>query len=73
MKKRIVAIKKFDQLIVDPDFCPHENTVRQSSGGYHFGEGGASDDIKESILCLDCMQQVLEDAARPEADDEIPY
>ena len=71
MKKRIVAIGRqnptFDQLIVDPDFCPHLNTVTQmpNNGDEPYTE------------CLDCGyihrdDQTWGPAELPEDDQDYP-
>ena len=60
--KRIMAIGRktptFDQLIVDPDFCPHESTQWQTVGGYFTTCGEADDDVRDVLICLDCGAEV---------------
>lgn len=62
MKKRIIAIgrksKTFDKLIVDPGYCPHENTGWQIVGGWFTTRGEADDDIREVFYCLDCGSEL---------------
>lgn len=58
MKKRIVAVKTFDKLIIDPDFCPHENTRWQTIGGYFTTDGEVDDDVRDICTCLDCGEMV---------------
>jgi hypothetical protein len=58
MAKRIVAIgrqgKGFDELIVDPDFCPHESVVTVETGHQYTFAGEATDNMETFVQCLDC-------------------
>ncbi len=39
--------------------CPHANIVLCTEGGWHFSpEAGPWDDIREYLLCLNCLQEV---------------
>jgi hypothetical protein len=79
MKKRIVMIKSFDKRIVDPDFCPHLNTVTVNAGSQYTIAGEATDDIQSFTQCLDCDQILQDDGTwadhAPEfrTQIEIPY
>ena len=71
-KKRIVAIGRqgptFDQLIINPDFCPHENRGWQTVGGQLLKSGQVDDDIQEVFYCLDCGAEL-----KPEPVNSEPY
>lgn len=71
-KKRIVAIGRkspaFDQLIVDPAFCPHENVLSYEDGGVFLCHGEYDDNITEKTICLDCHTEL-----KPEPVNSEPY
>ncbi|RCK72746.1 MAG: hypothetical protein ANABAC_1280 [Anaerolineae bacterium] len=45
--------------------CPHRHVVEITTGGWHFSEGEAWDDISTKLICLDCGEEILEKAADP--------
>ena len=40
--------------------CPHRSIQVIQTGGMHFSEGQVWDDIKEQVLCLDCLEVLSE-------------
>jgi hypothetical protein len=50
--------------------CPHEHVIINTSGGWKFSpEIGPYDDIKEYLLCLDCMEEVTLPEPEPITDE----
>jgi len=77
--KRVIAIGRktptFDQLIVNPDYCPHLNVVTVAPGS---PTGKPWDEAEPFAQCLDCgavlddnRQWVMPELAEP--NDEIPF
>jgi hypothetical protein len=44
--------------------CLHRHVVIQTTGGMHFIAGEVSDDIREYLLCLDCLEFLDEEEIR---------
>ena len=75
--KKIIAVgrkhKSFDKLIIDPDYCPHENTGWQTVGGWFTTRGEVDDDVQEIFYCLDCGAELEPPEYEPsEIDDDLP-
>lgn len=40
--------------------CLHRRLTTVTTGGYHFSGGCVWDDIRERLMCLDCLEYVTE-------------
>jgi hypothetical protein len=52
--------------------CLHRHIVTVTTGGRHFSQGEVCDDIRESLLCLDCMEVLSESEIRGRWNGAVP-
>ena len=52
--------------------CLHRHIVTVTTGGRHFIKGEVCDDIRESLLCLDCMEELSESEIRARWNGVVP-
>lgn len=50
--------------------CDHKNTTLLTTGGFHFSAGEVWDDIEETVICLDCGEEVQPQPVEIEIQDE---
>jgi hypothetical protein len=44
--------------------CLHRHVIIETTGGMHFSAGEVTDNIQESLLCLDCLEYLDEEEIR---------
>jgi len=42
--------------------CPHQNVVTHTTGQFFFGNGEIVDTIEDKLICIDCGNEIVEDA-----------
>jgi len=67
-RKRVMMVNVNGEQRIDPEYCPHKNTVLNTSGGWHFSAGDVWDDIHEEVYCRDCGTTLEDDPHTPNPD-----
>jgi len=52
--------------------CLHRHIVTVTTGSRYFSQGEVCDDIRESLLCLECMEELTESEIRCRWDGDVP-